>query len=340
MGLAPGLRPGRGFDAGVSGRDALAQLDAMIAGEQRALLLLGGDLLGNVLDVERASAALAAARVIAVTGHGGPTLAHADVVLPAAVANERVGTTTNIEGRVTSLAAMIVAPGSAWNDVAIAGELAEEFGQNLGLASVEETARAIEETTGYPALTVLNDGSSDGVLFGRGDVAPTRQPLDPMAFPGIRSAYSVGLAARVGSTQDSLVGPTITATGVSLGALPESAAVEVPLADAYSLRLNVSRRLYDRGTAMLGSPALAALIATSVVGLNHVDLDRLGVASGDDVVVSGLNAAVTLPVKLDDGVPRGTAEIAFNTLTSSGENALSALVDQRSVISQIRLETL
>jgi NADH-quinone oxidoreductase subunit G len=340
MGLAPGLRPGRGFDAGVSGRDALAQLDAMIAGEQRALLLLGGDLLGNVLDVERASAALAAARVIAVTGHGGPTLAHADVVLPAAVANERVGTTTNIEGRVTSLAAMIVAPGSAWNDVAIAGELAEEFGQNLGLASVEETARAIEETTGYPALTVLNDGSSDGVLFGRGDVAPTRQPLDPMAFPGIRSAYSVGLAARVGSTQDSLVGPTITATGVSLGALPESAAVEVPLADAYSLRLNVSRRLYDRGTAMLGSPALAALIATSVVGLNHVDLDRLGVASGDDVVVSGLNAAVTLPVMLDDGVPRGTAEIAFNTLTSSGENALSALVDQRSVISQIRLETL
>jgi NADH-quinone oxidoreductase subunit G len=340
MGLAPGLRPGRGFDSGVSGRDALAQLDAMIAGEQEVLLLLGGDLFGNVLDVERATAALTAAKVIAVTGHGGPTLAHADVVLPAAVANERIGTATNIEGRVTSLAAMIVAPGSAWNDVAIAGELAEELGQNLGLVSVEETARAIEETTGYPALSVLNDGSSDGVLFGHEDVAVTRRPLDPMAFPGIRSAYSIGLAARVGSTQDSPVGPTITAAGVSLDELPTGGAVDVPLADAYSLRLNVSRRLYDRGTAMLGSPALTALIATSVVGLNHVDLDRLGVASGDDVLVSGVHAAVTLPVVLDDGVPRGTAEIAFNTLTSSGEKALSALVDQHSVISQIRLETL
>jgi anaerobic selenocysteine-containing dehydrogenase len=235
---------------------------------------------------------------------------------------------------------MIVAPGSAWNDVAIAGELAEELGQNLGLVSVEETARAIEETTGYPALSVLNDGSSDGVLFGHEDVAVTRRPLDPMAFPGIRSAYSIGLAARVGSTQDSPVGPTITAAGVSLDELPTGGAVDVPLADAYSLRLNVSRRLYDRGTAMLGSPALTALIATSVVGLNHVDLDRLGVASGDDVLVSGVHAAVTLPVVLDDGVPRGTAEIAFNTLTSSGEKALSALVDQHSVISQIRLETL
>jgi NADH-quinone oxidoreductase subunit G len=340
MGLAPGLRPGRGFDADVRGRDTLAQVDAMITGEQEALLLLGGDLLGNVLDVERASAALAKARVIAVTGHGGPTLAYADVVLPAAVANERVGTATNVEGRVTSLAAMIVAPGSAWNDVAIAGELAEEFGQNLGLASIEETARAIEETTGYPALTVLNDGSCDGVLFGHGDVATTRRPLDPMAFPGIRSAYSVGLAARVGSTESSLVGPTSAATGASLGALPDGGAVDVPLADAYSLRLNVSRRLYDRGTAMLGSPALAALIATSVVGLNHVDLDRLGVQSGDEVLVSGLHASVTLPVVLDDGVPRGVAEIAFNTVSAAGENPLTAFVDQDSVISQVRLETL
>jgi NADH-quinone oxidoreductase subunit G len=340
MGLAPGLRPGRGFDPEVVGRDTSAQLDALVAGEQKAVLLLGGDLLGNVLDVARASAALEVAKVIVVAGHGGSTLAHADVVLPAAVAHERIGTATNVEGRVTSLAAMIVAPGSAWNDVAIAGELAEEFGQSLGLGSIEETARAIEETTGYPALTVLNDGSCDGVLVGGDGAASTRGALDPMAFPGIRSAYSVGLASRTGSTDTSLVGPTTATSGVTLEESSAGRAVEVPLADAYSLRLTVSRRLYDRGTAMLASPALAALITTSVLALNHVDLDRLGVESGTVVSASGAAGTVQLAVVLDDAVPRGSAEIAFNTLTPSGEDALSALVDHDSVISQIRLETL
>jgi NADH dehydrogenase/NADH:ubiquinone oxidoreductase subunit G len=123
--------------------------------------------LGNVLDVAGASAALENADVVVVTGHGGKTLAYADVVLPAAVQHERRGTVTNIEGRVTAVAAKIVAPGSAWPDVAIASELAEQCGQSLGLASVEQAAKVIEETTGYPALGVLNDVTDEGALVGR-----------------------------------------------------------------------------------------------------------------------------------------------------------------------------
>ncbi|HEY5009595.1 MAG TPA: molybdopterin-dependent oxidoreductase, partial [Acidimicrobiales bacterium] len=166
MGLAPQLRPGRGFDAASTGRDALAQLEALRAGEQSALLLLGGCLLGNVLDEAGAREALDRADVVVVTGHGGASLAYADVVLPAAVQHERLGTVTNIEGRVTAVAPKIVAPGSAWPDVAIASELAEELGQSIGLASVEQAAQTIEETTGYPALSVLNDSTSDGVVVG------------------------------------------------------------------------------------------------------------------------------------------------------------------------------
>ena len=49
-----------------------------------------------------------AADVVVVTGHGGATLAYADVVLPAAVQHERLGTVTNIEGRVTAVAPKIV----------------------------------------------------------------------------------------------------------------------------------------------------------------------------------------------------------------------------------------
>ena len=77
------------------------------------------------------------------TGHGGATLAYTDVVLPATVQHERSGTVTNIEGRVSAVTAKVGAPGSAWSDVAIVAELAEEFGQNLGLTSIEVTAKAI-----------------------------------------------------------------------------------------------------------------------------------------------------------------------------------------------------
>jgi anaerobic selenocysteine-containing dehydrogenase len=115
--------------------------------------------------------------------------------------------------------------------------------------------------------------------------------------------------------------------------------VDVPFADAYSLRLNVSRRLYDRGIAMQGSPALHGLIGTSTLGLNSFDLDRLGVESGDVVSVIGAHGSISLPVALNNGVPRGTAEIAFGTLAPSGENVLSVFLEHTGVITQIRLET-
>lgn len=339
MGLAPQLRPGRGFDARVRGRDAQSQFDALISGEQKALLLLGGCLLGNVTDVDHATSALEAGQVIVVTGHGGATLAYADVVLPAAVQHERTGTVTNIEGRVSSVNAKIVAPGSAWPDVAIAAELAEEFGQSLGLSSVKETAKAIEETTGYPALSVMNDGSCDGVLAGRNDAAVTRRPLDPMAFPGIRPVHTGGLGARIGSTGSTDVGAMASTTSATSAEVAAGRGVDVPFADAYSLRLNVSRRLYDRGIAMQGSPALHGLIGTSTLGLNSFDLDRLGVESGDVVSVIGAHGSISLPVALNNGVPRGTAEIAFGTLAPSGENVLSVFLEHAGVITQIRLET-
>jgi len=340
MGLAPDLLPGRGYNAQSSGRGALAQIDAMLAGEQTAVVLLGGCLLGNVTDVDAATRALQAAKVVVVSGHGGATLAYADVVLPAAVQHERTGTVTNIEGRVTSVTAKIVAPGSAWSDVAIAGELAEEFGQNLGLPSVEETAKAIEETTGYPALTVLNDGSCDGVMVGRHESSTTRRPLDPMAFPGIRSASSVGLGARSGSLDVNDVAQAASVQGSSIADLAAGRGVDVPLADASSLRVNVSRRLYDRGIAMQGSPALLDLVKSSELALNHFDLDRLGVETGDVVSVVGAKGSTTLPVRLDNGVPRGTVEVAFATLSGDGDSVLGIFVDASSVINQVRVETL
>jgi anaerobic selenocysteine-containing dehydrogenase len=111
------------------------------------------------------------------------------------------------------------------------------------------------------------------------------------------------------------------------------------LADAYALRVNLSRRLYDNGVAVQGSPALANLKASSILRLNHFDLDRLGVATGDVVGVSGPRGSLRLPVALDDDVPRGVTEIAFGSLDEHGVDVVRPLFDGASLISQVRLDT-
>ena len=289
MGLGPRLRPGHAATTrDCEGRDTLAQLEAMRRGEQKAVLLLGGCLLGNVLDPERARRRPWTPRTSSSSRDTAAARSrYADVVLPAAVQHERHGTVTNIEGRVTNVTPKIGAPGSAWSDVAIAAELAEEFGQSLGLDSVEQCAKVIEETTGYPALSVMNDVADEGAIVGRGRERVERRALDPMAFPGIRSTNTVGLAEFAGA----LVGRVGEPPPPPVRQRPStrSAAgrgVDVGHYDAYGLALNVSRRLYDHGIAVQGSPALANLVARTTALINHFDLDRLGLVTGDVVQVN------------------------------------------------------
>jgi NADH-quinone oxidoreductase subunit G len=340
MGLAPRLRPGRGYDASCEGRSTNEQLEAMRNGEQKAVLLLGGCLLGNVLDVDGAKAALEAAQVVVVAGHGGRTLAYADVVLPAAVQHERHGTVTNIEGRVTNVTAKIVAPGSAWPDVAIAAELAEACGQSLGLDSVELAAKVIEETTGYPALSIMNDVSDEGVVVGRTTDRVERRPLDPMAFPGIRSTNTVGLGELTGALVSDSVRAGAAQAVATMDAIPAGRGVDVGHFDAYGLALNISRRLYDHGIMMQGSPALANLVAKTTALINHFDLDRLGLATGDEVQVNAPAGPISLPVVLSDDIPRGTLGIVFGSVDESGsDSAATRLFESANVITQLKLAT-
>jgi len=339
MGLSPSLRPGRGFDPYAKGRDTREQLAALRSGEQRVLLVLGGSVLGNVADVRGATEALEKADVIAVTGHGGPTLAYANVVLPTAVAHERSGTVTNVEGRVTAVTPKIVAPGSAWPDVAIAAELAALLDADLGLSSVEQTAHTIEATTGYPASSVMNDEVFDGALVAGGDAPSPRRALDPMAVPGIRSTESVGLASYVGATAVAPSERGSLVVGATLADLADDGDPDVPLADSYALRLVVTRPLYDHGVAMSGSPALARLVDPASLVLHHVDLDRLGVPSGTLVNVTGAHGTLRLPVLVDDDVAVGTGVVAFGTRGDDGSDVVATLVDVDAVFSQVRVET-
>ena len=149
MGMAPGLLPGRvplsaGCDAFDQvptevGMDTIAMLEAAASGDLDVLVLLGSDPLSDVPDADLAERGLAGAgTVIAVEMlPNASTLAHADLVLPAAAPTEVDGTFTNLEGRVSVAEQKVTPPGTARADWMIAAELALRLGADLGVESPE-----------------------------------------------------------------------------------------------------------------------------------------------------------------------------------------------------------
>ncbi len=392
MGMAPGLLPGRvsiengrsWFDAAWGkvperrGRDATAMLSSLTGRAPtlpesgpptRALVLVGADPLEDYPDRQLAERALEAADlVVVVAGHPSECLEHADVVLPVAVAHERPGTTTNVEGRVSRLGQKLVPAGLAWADWVIAASLAEELGGDLGVGSVEALTDEIERVApSHRGLTrsVLSAGwARDGVVVplpapdgGAGTTGRPRPvaPIDPMAIPGVESVERQGAPPRVGSAEPpgleggagtgSREGGEAAGTGtlpplVAVGWARDEGAHAAP-ADSYSLRLVCTRRLYDSGSAVTSSPSVSPLVASAQAHANPYDLDRLGATTGDRVRVRSPRGALVLEARADPETPRGVLMIEFNVPSDDvAPNAAARLIDATAPVTEVRLESL
>jgi NADH-quinone oxidoreductase subunit G len=363
MGMSPGILPGRvGLDTpstalkaswptlpAAHGRSSVEQLSSLADGSQRALLLLGADPTSDLADaalVERAMGA--GAPIIVVAGHGGAALADAAVVLPAAVAHERGGTTTNIEGRVTRLVQKLVAPGQAWPDWMIAAELAAEMGADLGVTTsaqvTNQIARVAPSHAGLDSAALEAPGAVDGLLvpLSRSQAVPTDQIIDPIAVPGLSAVTGVGLGAFVGAVR----GPVHVQAGdaeglLSTASLSGLAAPEAPAPDSYSLRLVATRTLYDNGTAVSASPSLSVLRPAVVARANPYDLDRIGAASGSQVTLRSAAATLIMEVEADPGVLRGTLAVdaGLSDGSAAGASAVAALVSSGELVTDVRMES-
>ena len=365
MGLVPGLLPGRialgsagdalaellPSAAMAPGRSTLAQLAALADGSQTALLLLGAEPLFDVPDAALAERAMTAgAQIIAVTGHGGPSLAHCEVVLPVAVAHERVGSTTNLEGRVSALSQKVMPPALAWPDWMIAGELAALLGTDLGWSTVEDVTDAIAATVGthagVTASLLASPAAADGVVVPlTGVISGPRALLDPTAVPGLASPDKVGLSAFTGAMVEpiAVAVPTGGPRPLVLADLAVPAPTDPPAPDSYSLRLVASRTLYDGGTQVVASPALDDLRPDAVAFVNPYDLDRLGVTTGDEVRLRSPKASLVITVTADEGTLRGTVAMDFGTAVLGSEvhtNAVASLIDATSLVTDVRMESL
>ena len=316
MGLAPGMLPGRvtleaggGHLAGrwpgvpsAPGLDAAAILTAAAAGQIDVLILLGADPIGDFPDRDLAVRGVAGARtVIALDQFVTPSVAAADVVFPVAGFTEVEGTSTNLEGRVSVLHQKVTAPGTARPDWIIATELALRLDADLGLESVEGIRAEIAELApAYVGLTserLSDDDARDGLVVPLVG-APDHAPSGLVTFTP---------------------GP----------------AVAPPALDSYSLRLVVTRKLYDEGTLVQQASSLAGLAPGTILRVNPYDFDRLGVANGDQVRLHSSRAETTAEIAADAGVPRGSASLRFN----QPGLAASALIDSSARVNDIRVES-
>jgi NADH-quinone oxidoreductase subunit G len=248
LGLAPGVLPGRvGLDEGrawyekqwgttlpaAAGLDTAGILASAAEGGIGGLVLVGADPLTDFPDADAAGRGVAGARfVVAVDTFLTESVRQADVVLPAATYAERRGTFTNLEGRITWLGQKVTAPGVAWPDWMIAGELAAQLGCDFGWDDLGDIWAEIEAVSplhrGVDYALLTSRAARDGVVVPHDPSQPTVRPrrLDPMADPGIATA-ELNMASFLGS------GPTAASeTAASEAATSEAATSEAATSEA------------------------------------------------------------------------------------------------------------
>jgi NADH-quinone oxidoreductase subunit G len=390
LGLSPGLLPGRvSLDAGrdwfgaawdtvpaEAGGDTAGILTAAAQGKIDTLILLGADPLADFPDGELVAHGLEGARAVIVvdTFLNDSSLA-ADVVLAAAGPAEVDGTTTNVEGRVTSVRQKVTPPGTARPDWMIAAEVAFRLGADLGFTSPVEIWEEIGRlSAAHRGLTVdALAAEPDGLLVGRAtpeaetidDATPAGEDPEAHAEAAAQAteadaaddpddaqhheaeaaaATADAVAADPDATDDEPAEadatPADAAPGTAGPAAPTSVTFDAPsfaapALDAYSLRLVTTRRLYDHGTLVANAPSLAGLVTEGVLSANLADLDRLGVAAGDEVKVSSSRGALICPVQPDAAVPAGTVVLSWN----QGHPSPTTLIDAAEPVTEVRVET-
>ena len=373
MGLAPGILPGRvSLDDGRGwfsdvwpqvpasrGLDTNGILRAAADGRIDVLVLLGADPLADFPDADLAERALTGARtVISIDTVLNASSKRADIVLAAAGFAEKAGTTTNIEGRVSTLSQRVTPPGTARADWMLATEIAGRLGTDLGFTAFTDVLAEISSVApSHLALDqAIAEGAPDGVLLPLEVVVVTDEfeVIDEsvtLTADGAEVDVTIDVEDSSDdedatdqdlSGDDELIDVLAMADDDELeGSVPNlisfvpDAPMPAPPVDSYAFRLIATRKLYDQGTLVQSAPALSNLAPGSSLHLNPWDFDRLGVATGGRAVVRAARSSVTVSVFADGGVSRGVAAMVVN----QADGRVTDLIDAGETVAEVRIET-
>jgi NADH-quinone oxidoreductase subunit G len=336
------------------GADATGILTAAAEGKIDTLVLLGADPLSDFPDRELAERALIGARtLIAVDRFLTPSAARASVVLAAAGFAEVDGSTTNLEGRISLVRQKVTPPGVARPDWQIAAAIADRLGSDLGFDTTADIWAEIEE------LSVVHAGVTLAALHSPEAVDGIVVPLPlPLPMPEAAADSDADSAAELeAGTEDAAPADATTddaadaepqdtveadTVDVDLVEAPEMvrfvavAVQEPPAVDAYSLRLVVTRSMYDMGTSLQHCHSSAGLAGTAVLRLHPLDFETAGISSEGRVKVLNGARSIVVRAAADAKIPRGVAALSH----APRDADVNRLVDVTSPVTDVRLEAL
>ncbi|MFN8113206.1 MAG: formate dehydrogenase subunit alpha [Solirubrobacterales bacterium] len=264
--------------------------DAAVAGELKALIVFGEDIVQTDPDSTHVRAAIDACELV--VSHEiflSETAAMADVVLPAASFLEKDGTFTNFDRRVQRVRPALPPPGEATPDFDIINAVATALGTDLGCPT---PADAYDEMA---SLTPTFAGISHGRLDREGPIA---WPCRSADAPGERRLYEDGFATASGRAQ--------------LASIPYRPSGEEPN-EEFPLLLVTGRRLehYNAGT-MTRRTGNLELVPRELLELNPADALELGVRDGDPVSVASPRGEIEVTADVTDRVSPGQTFMAFH----------------------------
>ncbi|SDG39506.1 formate dehydrogenase major subunit [Pseudomonas benzenivorans] len=292
------------------GLTSLGMTKAALAGELRALLIMGEELVLTDPDqghVARALAALDFLVVVELTLT--ETAKFADVVLPAASFAEKHGTFTNCERRVQRVRQAIAPPGTARCDWQILGELAARMG-HPGMAWADAEA-LFDEMAGltpiYSGMTYAELDRQHGLQWPCDVAHPHGSPvLHAQSFPLGR-------------------GRLLPVTQVEPDECPDA---EYPFAFT-THRLHFH---YGGGSMTRKSPLLERETPAALLFMHPADGAALGLRDQQAVAVRSRRGYLETRVHLTDDVPRGTLAMPYhfreapcNRLTNSAQDPISKM---------------
>jgi len=267
--------------------------NAMGRGELRALYVIGENPADSEADVNHAREALEGLDILVVQDvFMTRTAEMADVVLPAALGwAESDGTVTNSERRVQRTRAAIKPPGDARQEIEIISDLARHLGDNSwGQPTAEDLWEELRTVSpmhaGMSWERIENEG---GIQWPCPD---ENHPGSPFLHDRLWKQPAEGRLAPFSCVDDR---PPVES-----------------LDDNYPLRLTTGRALDSYNTGVQTGRYNSPIRTGEALEVSTADAEKLGISTGERVIVSSRRGSVEMTVEIDPNLPSGLAFTTFH----------------------------
>jgi predicted molibdopterin-dependent oxidoreductase YjgC len=266
--------------------------EAMERGDLRYLYVIGENPAQSEADINRARRLLEGLDLLIVQDIlFTKTAQMADIVLPSSASwCESEGTVTNSERRVQRVRKALDPPGQARDDIWILSELARRLGHDWGHPSAEEAWDELR------SLSPMHGGMAYQRLEEMGGI---QWPCPEESHPGSQFLHERLWA-------EPREGPP-----APFSVVEHSPPVD-ELDSSFPIRLTTGRRLESYNTGAQSGLYRSPLHRGESIDLSPEDVQKLGLAGGEIVLVSSRRGSVEAPVRVDPTLRPGLAFMTFH----------------------------